>query len=390
MSKQPHPDVSLGRSAGPPPGAGIGLVGDCPPAATTRTRRPLPRGLIFTALTVICLLIAGGSIARAGLRQRAMGLTAASPPPVAATAGDTEGVAALRARPHLIFRSTARDDTFGKIALAPLDAPEGPRGVTALRCDRVYAAADRGLCLTAKRGVGAKYSAQVLDAALQPGAAEALGGIGIPSRTRVSPDGRYAAITVFVSGHSYAAGTFSTHTTLIDTASGAPIAELEEFAVWRSGARFQAPDFNFWGVTFARDSNRFYATLGTDGKHYLVEGDIAARRLRVVHEGVECPSLSPDGTRVAFKKQVGAEGRADWRIHVLDLATLAETPLSGETRNVDDQIEWLDDGHVLYALPDDADPTTSGGVTNVWVLPADGGRQPRLFLPQAASPVVVR
>ena len=37
-------------------------------------------------------------------------------------------------------------------------------------------------------------------------------------------------------------------------------------------------DFNFWGVTFARDGNRFYATLGTGGKTYLVEGDVAARQ----------------------------------------------------------------------------------------------------------------
>jgi hypothetical protein len=34
-------------------------------------------------------------------------------------------------------------------------------------------------------------------------------------------------------------------------------------------------DINFWGVTFARAPGRFYATLGTKGHTYLVEGDWA-------------------------------------------------------------------------------------------------------------------
>ena len=42
---------------------------------------------------------------------------------------------------------------------------------------------------------------------------------GMPSRARVSPDGRYGAVTLFVTGHAYAdRGTFSTQTTLIDMA----------------------------------------------------------------------------------------------------------------------------------------------------------------------------
>ena len=35
---------------------------------------------------------------------------------------------------------------------------------------------------------------------------------GIPSRTRVSPDGVFVASTAFVTGHSYAGGGFSTET----------------------------------------------------------------------------------------------------------------------------------------------------------------------------------
>ncbi len=132
-------------------------------------------------------------------------------------------------------------------------------------------------------------------------------------------------------------------------------------------------------MTFARDSNRFYATLGTAGKTYLIEGDIKARQAHVLHENVECPSLSPDNTRLAFKKAVVRDGQPMWQISVLDLASLSEKPLAAETRSVDDQVEWLDNDHILYALPDDS-PSPSIG-ENTWMLSADGRGQPKLFYP---------
>jgi Tol biopolymer transport system component len=199
---------------------------------------------------------------------------------------------------------------------------------------------------------------------------------GSPTRARVSPDGRYAATTAFVFGHSYADANFSTQTTIIDVASGTPLGDLERFTVLGNGQRIRSPDFNFWGVTFARDSNRFYATLRTAGKTYLVEGDVAARTMRVLRENVECPSLSPDNTRLAFKKLVG-DGPA-WRLHVLDLATMTETA-AAETRSIDDQVEWLDDQQIVYAFGAD-----------LWVARADGKGAPRTLLSQALSPAVVR
>jgi dipeptidyl aminopeptidase/acylaminoacyl peptidase len=195
-------------------------------------------------------------------------------------------------------------------------------------------------------------------------------------------------MTVFITGHSYADTGFSTATTLVDLETGETIGNLEEFSVTREGARFDAPDFNFWGVTFARDSNRFYATLRSGGQLYLVEGDVAHRAMRVVGQNVECPSLSPDNTRIAFKRQVSTSGNPAWQLYLRDLRSGEERPLAAETRSVDDQVEWLDDGHILYAWVEQGPPRTAA--TAVWVLPVDGSAPPRIFHAQGYSPAVVR
>ncbi len=124
---------------------------------------------------------------------------------------------------------------------------------------------------------------------------------------------------MFVAGHSYADAGFSTETTLINLETGAKVGNLEQFTLLRDGKSFRGVDFNYWGVTFAPDGDRFYATLGTGGRTYLVEGSVAERRMRTLRENVECPSLSPDGTRLAFKKRVGGLVSGTWRFHVLDL-----------------------------------------------------------------------
>ena len=171
---------------------------------------------------------------------------------------------------------------------------------------------------------------------------------------------------------------------MIDLSSGDEIGELEQFATWRNGVRFRAVDFNFWGVTLARDGNTFYASLRTAGATYLVRGELALRKLTLVRDGVECPALSPDDRRLAYKKRVGPSPDA-WRLHVLDLATNVERILSGETRYIDDQVEWLDTERVLYAVP-----RRTTAISDVWVAPIDGSAAPRIFLPEAESPVVVR
>ena len=99
--------------------------------------------------------------------------------------------------------------------------------------------------------------------------------------------------------------------------------------------------------------------------------------MRTLKENVECPSLSPDGTRIAYKKRVGARD-IPWRLTVLDLATMRETPL-GEPQGIDDQAEWLDDRNVAYGIDGE-----------VRVVAADGSGAPRRMRARADSPAVVR
>jgi hypothetical protein len=241
-------------------------------------------------------------------------------------------------------------------------------------CLRFYAAGAHGLCLTVARS-GVEFRALVLDKDGRVRHTITL--TGLPSRARVAPNGRIGAMTTFVSGDSYASpGQFSTRTTILDLVSGRPIVDLEKFAVTKDGRRIHAQDFNFWGVTFARDSDEIYATLSTGGHQYLVHGRVSTRALEVVHDNVECPSLSPDGTRIAYKRRDGHPWH--WRLHVLDLRTGADVAVS-ERRPVDDQAEWLDNRHLLYGI----------GV-DVWTAPADGSGTPQRFLADASSPSTQR
>ena len=283
----------------------------------------------------------------------------------------------------LLFRHTGLDESFG---VASVERPgAGGRRATPLRCDRVDFASERGVCLTTDRFY-TTHAIMVFDGAFEP--LHRLPLHGVPSRVRLAPDGRRAAVTVFVSGHSYLDEGFSTETSIVDTYSGERlIANLEELRVYRDGAPFRAVDFNFWGVTFAADGDRFYATLGTGGTTYLVEGRVSTRRADVVVEGVECPSLSPDQRRLVFKKRLPLSVGLGWRLHVMDLGSGAITPLA-ELRSVDDQAEWLDDSTILYALPDESAPTPM--VTDVWRVPADGGGAPEVLLEGASSPAVLR
>lgn len=284
----------------------------------------------------------------------------------------------------LFVRSTALGTTYGRILRLSLDSEAAPQMVGNLTCDRVHFAAGHGICLTAHRGVLTTYEAILFGEDGTTYGRLALN--GIPSRARVSADGTLGAVTVFVSGHSYAGGAFSTQTSIVDLRSGVIVVnDLERFRATKDGTVIDAADVNIWGVTFAANPSRFFVTLATGGHFYLAEGDLSSSTLRVMYDGLECPSLSPDGTRIAFKRRIIEGSRLRWQPAVLDLASLSERLLP-ESRNVDDQIEWLDNGNVLYALPEKQQADTAA--TDLWVALADGSATPRLLVHNAESPAV--
>ena len=335
--------------------------------------RPEHRRAVFAVLVIACVVVAVGYGRWAVRRTRTSGGAA----PEGAVFGDDAAARALIDQaPTVMFQNDVTGDGWAQVGLVPIASPAGSRAIVPLHCRRLHFAAGRGLCVGEGTGFGLSFDLNVFGSDFKILHKFRL--VGLPSRARVSPDGRYGATTVFVGGHSYASHDFSTQTNIFDLANGTKLGSLEEFTVLRDGKPFKAVDFNFWGVTFASDGNRFYATLKTGGETYLVEGDIAARRMRVLHSNVECPSLSPDGTRIAFKQRVGDHRSVTWQFHILDLRTMTEFPLA-EQRSLDDQIEWLDDRSVLYNVGAD-----------VWIVPADGSGEPRRYLSRAVSPAVIR
>jgi Tol biopolymer transport system component len=318
------------------------------------------RVLLATGLSLLLLLVAVGYVVVAGHRGSA-------PAVAAATVDASPG-------PRILFRSTA-PESMGRVATVALGRAAGPRTVSAVACNRVYAAAGAVICLRPD-GPLATYQLAILDQHLREVQNYPL--VGVPNRSRVSPSGHWLAWTVFVTGDSYNGGKFSTRVGMLDTVTGQTVDTLETFSVFVAGRPYHAVDLNFWGVTFA-DDRTFYATMSTGGHRYLVVGDLTARTVRTLAAGVECPSLSPDGTRIAFKSAIDDNPAKGWRLSVLDLATRHRTPLA-ETRSVDDQAAWLDNTHVMYAV------RRTAKASDVWSAPADGTGSPSLLIPDAESP----
>jgi hypothetical protein len=336
---------------------------------------PKARLALLAAILVVALT---GSVGYVWNVRRDQAATLAAAPAVSA-GGD---LGALRSQPHLVFRSTALGQGYGQVAVVPLSAPGGPRAFTPASCERVYATAADAICLSADRGLVTTYKAQLLDTGWAP--ARDLPLTGLPSRARLSRDGSLVATTTFVFGDSYAnPGQFSTRTVVTRT-DGEVVGDIEKFELVVNGKVITAADKNLWGVTFL-DDDRFYATAASGGKTWLVDGSLSQRRVTSVRGDVECPSLSPDRTRIAFKKH-GDLPPGKWRLAVYDLRSGQETVLS-ETRSVDDQVEWLDDATVIYGLPRDDQTSAS---SDVWAARADGTGEPKVLVSDAWSPAVVR
>jgi len=331
----------------------------------------------IVVLLVVCLIVLGGALALV-LAARA------NRDQMRRDSGAIVHVdfAKLMSGPRIVFRNTNLRDGYGKLAVVSLADPSGPRAISATGCDRLYATTSRVVCLSSTQGILSTHAARVLDDSLH--VVQNLPLTGIPSRTRLTHDGRFVATTSFVAGDSYAGTSFSTRT-LISRVGVAPRADLEGFSLWHGGHVIKPADRNFWGVTFAADDDTFFATVAWGGHTWLARGSISPQTLTTLHEDAECPSLSPDGTNVVFKQR-GDLPPGKWRLADYNLAT-GRVTLLAETRSVDDQVEWLDDTHVLYGL---ARTGSEAAIYDVWSVPSDGTGQPALLIPEAWSPAIVR
>lgn len=317
---------------------------------------------ILAAIVALCVVAGGVYVAVAALG------------PSETTTDARPQAGAVLARSELMVRGVdpSNPRLNGRVFVVDHGKVERPEG-DELSCERVYFAAGRGLCMGVAPS-GVDYTAAVFGPDLETSDSIPLS--GLPSRARVSSDGRYGAMTVFVSGDAYleSSTAFSTRTYVVDMETGKAVGQLEQFGVSKDGKSFDAVDFNFWGMTFdPKDSDRFYATLATGDHHYLVEGSVSEREMHVLRDGVECPSLSPNGRQIVFKSRIDGENR--WRLRVLDLTTLSDHAVA-EERSIDDQAEWLDDDTLAY----------SDG-RNVYTVPADGSGEPGLLVRDATSPV---
>jgi Tol biopolymer transport system component len=159
--------------------------------------------------------------------------------------------------------------------------------------------------------------------------------------------------------------------------NGRIVADLRDFTLAPGNEPPPAGRLDFSSVAFRSDGDRFFATLTTSARSYLVTGSIAARSLAVARTDVASEALSPDGKRLIVKKRESGS----WQLFVLDLDTLTEQALNQGPGSVDDQVEWLDNAHVVYH-----DATENG--TGIWSLAIDGVTTPRLLVADAYSPSV--
>lgn len=286
---------------------------------------------------------------------------------------------------RLLVRVAGAGPDAGKLDIIAV-ANGRTAGALPLRCDRVHHSAGTIACLRAVPGQGLKLDIADRQAAV-------LGTLNFPnlllaSRVRVSKDGALAVMTGFGAGHTYTGTDFSTRTYMVDVGRRRLLADVSTFKVVEAnGLTLPAKRINVWGVTFdPQSSKRFYATVGAGGAVFLAAGDLQAKTLTLVRGDMECPSLSPDGTRVAFKRRNPAGG---WWPAVYELASGREWVMK-EARSIDDQIEWLDDATIVYELAEaGSNDALPGGQTDLFMRAANGSGSSTVLRKNSGSPSVI-
>lgn len=281
-------------------------------------------------------------------------------------------------------------DDYGRVVVLHAD---GTRQLLERRCERLHIAAQLGICVSREESFGlATFTARYLDAADTELREVRNFPSQLPSRARVSPSGTLVSTTAFVTGTSYAdiGGEAETLAIVDEADASTNLRGLTQFEVLSRDDRYQGVVGEYWGVSFV-DEDQFWVTGFFGEEPEVLEGSVSRGVLTPSGLAGSCPSVSPDGSTLVFKRlQDDGEG-FDLVAANLDSGT---TWLLGESRSVDDQVEWLDDDTILYALHTNSVEEGGAAVAqpqfDIWSLDIAEGSEPQLFLPAADSPAAIR
>jgi hypothetical protein len=175
------------------------------------------------------------------------------------------------------------------------------------------------------------------------------------SRTRISADGTAMAWTNFNTDAGYEdigmEEQLFTSTYVGRVINNTPVSSnLRQWSLFKDGTKISNENLNYWGVTYhPKNSQTFLVTVSFKGIHYLAQGDMVTQQIKILHPNVECPSYSPDGQLIAFKKRKDA---TTWSPAILELRTFKEIVFNQLNESVDDQIDWLDANTLIYEIKD--------------------------------------
>lgn len=294
----------------------------------------------------------------------------------------------------LVFVNRIPGPEYGRLGIWRQDT----RIIMNFSCDRAHASTDRLVCVRPSNSFAAstRATSEMYSVASDGFRLLGVAASGVPSRARVSPDGVNGVSTVFVSGHSYLEiGQFATSTTVYHQADdGTRLYDLERDFTVEAGDpaltddRYQMVGGNWWGASFAPDSDEFYVTFGVGASVEILRGSVSERRLTPFYPNASCPSVSPDGRLIVAKRpRVGDDGVVI-ELVAIDVAS-GDTVVLPESRMVEDQVEWLDDDTIIYAMPHAGQTGGPQPAMDLWALDLAPGATPRLFLPYASSPGVI-
>lgn len=290
-----------------------------------------------------------------------------------------------------VVRASDRDyQRVDQLVVSRRDHKVQSRTPTRLGCDRVHEANGQLWCFTRITPGKPRYytdpTGYLFDLKSESTPKASFKVKGIVSRARIARDGRFAAGTAFTTGHSYmgVGGThFSTATFIASLGEPRDAQNIQNWAVSHQGKPITSVDLNLWGVTFdPANSDHFLVTVYFDGQPYLGEGNVSTKSIRVLRPGVECPSYSPDGKRIAYKSRTGP---TRWSPAVMDLDSGQSVVYGHIEDSVDDQIEWLDNGTLVFQITHT--PLMGSAQVNLYTLNLNKKQgNPQLWLEDAKSP----